>query len=198
MDRKLLIFIRNPELGQVKTRLSRTVGDTEALRIYRILLEKTRQAAQKVNSERWLLYSDRVDENDDWSSENFVKMVQQPGDLGARMQQAFQSAFAAGAGRVVIIGSDCPGLTTEILEEAFQSLNANDCVLGPVTDGGYYLLGMQELDPRLFQDIAWSTETVRSVTLERMASAGKSCFLLPMLADVDNEQDWIDWLAKEN
>lgn len=198
MDRVLLIFIRNPQPGKVKTRLARTVGDDEALRIYRILLEKTRLAASNVAASRWVLYSDFMDEQDQWPAADFHKMVQQPGDLGERMAQAFQAAFAAGARQVAIIGSDCPDLTGGVLEQAFTALDTADNVIGPVPDGGYYLLGMRIFDPSLFSNIEWSTQTVRSITLTRIAAAGKTCVLLPMLTDVDTEEDWKGWLTKEN
>lgn len=191
MRRTLLIFIRNPILGQVKTRLARTVGDAEALRIYNALLEKTRMATIDAAVERWLMYSDFVDPHDDWPATDFRKMLQQPGDLGERMEQAFRAAFAAGAQQVVIIGSDCPDLTAVTIEAAFTALDTAEFVLGPVPDGGYYLLGMRTLEPTLFRDIAWSTDTVRSATLERIAAAGKNCALLPMLTDVDTEEDWL-------
>jgi rSAM/selenodomain-associated transferase 1 len=186
----LLLFIRNPQPGRVKTRLARTVGDTEALRIYKILLEKTRDAALGVGAERWLFYSDFIDNNDDWLEADFSKKIQSDGDLGERMQQAFREAFEAGAGKVIIIGSDCPELTREILQMAFDKLDETDLVLGPASDGGYYLLGMKELEPSVFHGIEWSTETVLARTLEKIQAAGKSCALLPVLSDVDTEADW--------
>ena len=186
----LLIFIRNPLLGKVKTRLARTVGDEEALRIYHILIEKTRRAALGVQVERWLFYSDFIDTNDDWPEMDFQKKIQSTGDLGERMEQAFRVAFGAGAKKVVIIGSDCPELTGEMLQAAFDKLDGADFVLGPVPDGGYYLLGMKELEPAVFQGIEWSTATVRARTLEKIAAAGKSCALLPLLSDVDTAEDW--------
>jgi rSAM/selenodomain-associated transferase 1 len=186
----LLLFIRNPRLGKVKTRLARTVGDTEALRIYRILLEKTRQAALGVQAERWLFYSDFMESGDDWPETHFQKKVQSGGDLGDRMEQAFQQAFDAGAGKVLIIGSDCPGLTGLLLQEAFDRLDNADFVLGPTPDGGYYLLGMKDLDVSVFRGIVWSTDAVRTATLEKIQAAGKICSLLPELSDVDTEEDW--------
>ncbi|MBV6441617.1 MAG: glycosyltransferase [Haliscomenobacteraceae bacterium CHB4] len=187
----LLIFIRNPRLGKVKTRLARTAGDAEALRIYRILLERTRRAALGVRVERWLCYSDFIDKNDDWPEADFSKKMQAGSDLGARMEQAFRTAFEAGANKVVIIGSDCPKLRGEILQSAFNQLDEFDFVLGPVPDGGYYLLGMKALEPSVFQDVEWSTSKVRAQTLEKITAAGKSCALLPLLPDVDTEDDWL-------
>lgn len=186
----LLIFIRNPALGKVKTRLARTLGDVEALRIYRILLEKTRTATLGVTAERWLCYSDFTDLHDDWPNADFHKKTQHPGDLGERMEAAFREAFAAGAQRAVIIGSDCPDLTGTVLQQAFDALDGADFVLGPVPDGGYYLLGMKQLESSVFHDIAWSTETVREHTLQKIQAAGLTCALLPVLLDVDTEEDW--------
>ena len=187
----LLIFIRNPELGKVKTRLARTVGDEEALRIYRILLEKTRTAALGVVAQRWLCYSDFVTAHDEWAEADFHKMVQHPGNLGERMEASFQAAFTAGATKTLIIGSDCPALSGTVLQQAFEALDTTDFVLGPVPDGGYYLLGMRALEPSVFHGIEWSTDTVRARTLEKIAEAGMTCSLLPMLADVDTEEDWL-------
>lgn len=187
----LLIFIRNPIYGKVKTRLARTLGDDEALRIYRILLEKTRAAAQACHSVRWLFYSDFVDETDEWPTELFEKKVQHPGDLGERMQHAFETAFAAGAKKAIIIGSDCPELSGALLNQAFETLDHADFVIGPVPDGGYYLLGMKTHAPAVFENIEWSTETVREKTLEKIAVLQKNCTLLPLLADIDTEKDFL-------
>lgn len=190
MTQTLLIFIRNPQLGKVKTRLSHTVGDAEALRIYRILLEKTRTAALGVQAERWLFYSDFIEKNDGWPETFFSKKTQANGDLGERMEQAFRTAFEEGAKKVIIIGSDCPQLTGEMLQIAFDKLDKADFVLGPVPDGGYYLLGMKKLESSVFREIQWSTEMVRARTLEKIQAAGMSCALLPALSDVDTEEDW--------
>ena len=117
MKKKLLIFIKNPQLGRVKTRLAATVGDETALDFYRRLLSYTREVAQSVEAERLLFYSDFVEENDDWSASFFEKKVQRGDDLGERMAHAFADSFTdfETENRVVIIGSDCASLTPEIL-----------------------------------------------------------------------------------
>ena len=188
----LLVFIRNPQSGKVKTRLARTVGDAEALRIYLVLLDKTRSAALDVRAVRRLFYSDFIDPFDDWPESDFSKEIQAVGDLGERMEQAFRSSFESGASKAVVIGSDCPQLSGEILQTAFDKLEEADFVLGPAPDGGYYLLGMKVLEPSVFHGIEWSTETVCTRTLEKIQAAGKSCALLPVLSDVDTEEDWIE------
>ncbi len=190
MKSVLLIFIKNPVLGRVKTRLARTVGDAEALRIYHILLEKTRLVALGASTHRWLFYSDKAASGDGWADADFQKFTQRGYDLGARMADAFRQAFAAGADRVLIIGSDCPELTGDLLNVAFSQLEHHDFVLGPTPDGGYYLLGMRTFEPTVFEGIAWSTESVRAVTLEKIRALGMSCALLPELSDVDTEADW--------
>jgi uncharacterized protein len=188
--RTLLIFIKNPRLGYVKTRLAATVGPDEALRIYQILLEHTRLVTERVQANRWLYYSDSVDQDDKWSSQHFDKKMQSTGDLGQRMLAAFEAAFAAGSHQVVIIGSDCAELTATHIEAAFEALNTSDVVLGPSLDGGYYLLGMNQLIPTLFEGIAWSTEQVLHQTQTAVAAIGLRCHLLEPLSDIDTEADW--------
>jgi len=195
----LLIFLKNPIPGQVKTRLARTMGPDEATRIYRFLLEKTRQAALQASAtQRWLFYADGLPSGDDgWSEAVFAKHAQCAGDLGERMADAFQRAFAAGAARAVIIGSDCPELSSERLGEAFCALDHSDAVLGPTPDGGYYLLGLRQLHPALFQGISWSTPEVLTQTLHAAQQQGLRYHLLPPLADIDTEADWLSYLARQ-
>ncbi len=196
MKNVLLIFIRNPELGEVKTRLARTLGDVEALRIYHILLEKTCAAALGAAAERHLYYTEAVAEQDHWPTDLFQKRLQSPGDLGARMEMGFRNAFAEGAEKVLIIGSDCPELSGEVLNAAFEQLDTVDFVVGPVPDGGYYLLGMRAMEASVFRNIEWSTDTVRAYTLEKIVALGKSYTLLPELVDIDEAEDWEEYLER--
>lgn len=197
MTSMLLIFIKNPRLGHVKTRLARTMGDEAALKTYQILLEKTRQAALGAPLQRLLFYSEQIDPTDAWDGSAFEKRVQTEGDLGARMQHAFEQAFELGAKKVAIIGSDCPELTPAILQSAFDLLDQHDFVLGPTPDGGYYLLGMKQMESAVFQDIAWSTEHVLSQTVAAIAAHQKTHVLLPVLSDIDTEADWRGYLSRQ-
>ncbi|MEI6408757.1 MAG: TIGR04282 family arsenosugar biosynthesis glycosyltransferase [Bacteroidota bacterium] len=197
MSSVLIIFIKNPRRGYVKTRLARTVGEDEALRIYQYLLDKTRQAAIGVQARRLLFYSDVMEAADAWSETDFEKRVQSDGDLGARMEQAFRQAFSEGAQKAGIIGSDCPALDGAALETAFQQLEQADFVLGPTPDGGYYFLGMRAFEPSVFQDIAWSTETVLTQTLAQIRKLRKTVSLLPVLSDIDTETDWLAYKKHE-
>ncbi len=185
----LLIFIRNPELGKVKTRLARDLGPEEALRIYRKLLGHTRKVAQALAVDRFLFYSNFIDREDSWPEPDFKKYLQPDGDLGDRMLQAFDQALAE-CEKAIIVGSDCPGLTPLILQTAFEQLESHDFVIGPAIDGGYYLIGMKKLTPELFRDMTWSTDRVFQDTTERMQAMGTSYYVLPTLSDIDYAEDW--------
>ena len=190
----LLIFARQPELGRVKTRLAKGIGAVAALAVYKELLAHTRAVAEAVPATTtvWLSEAPRPHLPDAWPT--FPQHAQPPGDLGQRMQHAFAAAFAAGATRVVIVGTDCPGLTASHLTAAFAYLAAGaDLVLGPATDGGYYLLGMKQLHPALFQQKVWSTDSVLPGTLADAARLGLAVQLLPPLRDVDTVDDLAAW-----
>ena len=189
-DKALIIFIKNPILGKVKTRLAKTVGEDEALEVYYKLLEVTRNAAKRVDATRHVYYSGFVDKNDQWSPILFKKHKQnQSPDLGTRMTLAFESEFKNGAQKVVIIGSDCPEISSDIIDRAFNFLESNDFVIGPTFDGGYYLLGMKAFSDEVFKNIEWSTSAVLTATLENINNEQKSYTLLTHLRDLDNEDD---------
>lgn len=185
----LILFIKNPELGKVKTRLAKDVGDENALKIYASLLEHTRQVALEVPTDRLLYYSSWIDEQDAWDPATFIKKVQSGEDLGARMKHAFAEAFQT-YDRVVIIGSDCAQLNEQIIEHALEQLEHYSFVIGPSEDGGYYLLGMQTYTPAVFEEIPWSTEEVLLFTLDRIRALEVSYYLLPKLSDIDYLEDW--------
>lgn len=189
-ENALLVFIKNPILGTAKTRLAATVGNEEALKIYKELLRHTREVSLKVNAKRHLFYSHFIDNNDEWNNQDFQKHLQSDGDLGEKMADGFQTAFQKKHQNIVIIGSDCASLTSEIIEQAFLYLNNNDFVIGPADDGGYYLLGMKIFTPEVFQNIAWSTESVFTSTIQIIEQLNKSYATLPTLSDIDYEEDW--------
>lgn len=185
----LVVFLRKPVLGRVKTRLAATIGDREALRIYRELVGVTLLAAAQVNSERRLFWTeDGLDESlaDDTL---FTHFAQQGNDLGERMAAAFSVSFAEGAQKTIIIGSDCPTMGADVIRKAFDALDTHDVVIGPATDGGYYLLGMRQLHTEFFEGKAWSTASVLTATLEDATSLGISVFSLEEMSDLDNEED---------
>ena len=198
MDNKrlLLLFVRAPELGKVKTRLAEAVGPEVALEIYIHLLQHTRQVTEKLDTDRAVYFADDKVDDGMWPKDIYQHHLQTPGDLGQKMQAAFEEAFAAGYTSVLIIGSDCKQLTQEIIEEAFNALQTHEVVIGPALDGGYYLLGMHKLYPELFQNKVWSTSTVFAETLYDVERLHLSHKLLPELSDVDHIEDVdFDWLA---
>jgi len=189
----VMIFIRNPELGKVKTRLAKTVGDEKALQIYNLLLDHTHKVVKGVNADKAVFYSDYINSEDVWKNDGFAQWMQNGKDLGEKMSNAFLEAFNMGYKRVVIIGSDCFELSENIIENAFTILSENEAVLGPAKDGGYYLLGMKNFYPSLFQNKKWSTESVLKDTLLDFSNLNVSFKLLPTLSDIDEEKDLLPY-----
>lgn len=189
MGKVLLIFIKNPELGKVKTRLANSIGEFKALQVYKKLLKKTLHVAGKTDVRRQVWYSSFIDLEDEIDSDSFEKYLQSGSDLGGRMKNSFQQVFDEGVDRAVIIGSDCPSLNEKIIENAFDRLEENDLVIGPSEDGGYYLLGMSRFFETLFDDIEWSTESVLKATLQKAKKNELRVYQLPVLNDIDNIED---------
>ncbi len=185
----LIIFVRKPQPGKVKTRLAAVIGAEAALAIYKKLLQHTCAVAQQINAGKAIFYAGEKVENDLWSGPDVFKYLQPETDLGHRMKTAFETVFKGGAGRAVIIGSDCPSLTANHLALAFAALEKNDVVIGPAADGGYYLLGMKRLHPELFQNIPWSTDRVYTDTIAVLQQLGLRYQTLETLTDVDEEKD---------
>jgi rSAM/selenodomain-associated transferase 1 len=188
-DRLLMVFVRNPVLGKVKTRLAQTMGNERALEIYLLLLEHTLQIASKADCDKAVYYSDYIESEEDWVAKHFKQCTQTGKDLGERMANAFQTAFASGYKKVVIIGSDCLELHARDINEAFEKLQYTDAVVGPAKDGGYYLLGLNAFHPAFFQNKKWSTENVFLDTLIDLQNLKLSFDVLPTLSDIDEEKD---------
>ena len=189
----------------MKTRLAAEIGAEAALRVYRRLAEHAVNEARAAGAHAALRIhftpADAGDAVRGWLGGGAEYLPQADADLGGRMRAAFEAAFAAGHRRVVIIGSDLPGLTADLLREAFRLLESHPAVLGPAWDGGYYLLGLRTMVPEIFHDVAWSTDAVFDATVARLASLGITPALLPVLGDVDVAADlpdgWREWAARE-
>lgn len=186
---RLIIFVRNPIKGKVKTRLAKTVGEDQATALYRKMLLYTREITKGLNAEKCVYYAENVNNNDLWDNMVFEKHLQQGEHVGERMQNAFAEAFAAGKQRVIIIGSDCIELETYMIKEAFAVLESNDVVLGPAKDGGYYLIGMRKFLPTLFEDKVWSTPDVLMDTILDLKKMDAKYYLLKTLSDIDTAED---------
>lgn len=185
----ILLFIKNPELGKVKTRLAKTIGNERALEIYKKLLTHTQSIASPIDADKFGFYSDTINNDDQWSAADYYKKLQFNGDLGQRMAAAFQEVFSLGYQSVCIIGSDCFELTSAIICDAFSKLENHDVVIGPAYDGGYYLLGMILFHETLFQNKSWSTDTVFPDTINDFEKLAVTEYHLEKLSDIDEEKN---------
>lgn len=183
----LIIFSRKPELGKVKTRLAKSVGDQKALEVYIYLLKHSAEIASQANAEKQVWYTNSIEKNDIWDDEIFKKFKQIDGDLGEKMKHAFSSNFDNWFKKVVIIGTDLLDIDTDTIEKAYQLLDTNDVIIGPAEDGGYYLLGMNHFIPEVFKDVEWSTSKVLNQTLDKLKH--KSVALLDKKNDIDFKED---------
>lgn len=192
----LMTFTRNPELGKVKTRLAKGIGEKAALEVYIKLLEHTESVLQKINTDKCVWYSVSVRQNDIWPDDSYQKKAQFGNDLGERMLNAFIDAFQHNYEKVIIIGSDLYDLQPKHIEEAIEALDNNDVVIGPAQDGGYYLLGMKTLQKEAFNPKNWGTETVLADTLNDLDT--QKIHLLETLNDIDHAEDLEPYEAFKN
>lgn len=190
----LIVFTRYPEVGKTKTRLIPALGEKGATNLHRKMAEHTLanikelQKAYPLSTEVHFV-GGNSDLMQKWLGSGIVYRNQAEGDLGWRITSAFHTAFSSGMESVAIIGTDCPGVNAKIIEQAFDHLSRCDLVIGPATDGGYYLIGLRRLVPELFKEINWGTSEVLQKTLAIATSLDLAVALLPPLADVDRPED---------
>ncbi|MFN3847787.1 MAG: TIGR04282 family arsenosugar biosynthesis glycosyltransferase [Spirosomataceae bacterium] len=197
----LIIFVKNPALGKVKTRIAKTTGDEKALEIYRELLNHTLQITQNLSCKKHLYYSDFVDNQDIWPNEIYQKNTQKlSNDLGIRMAAAFKEMYDSGFEKAAIIGSDCLALNAEILENTFVKLTDKQAVIGKVEDGGYYLLGLnfvklkqkiEDVLDAVFLNKEWSHADVAKEALTAFKKLNLNYDLMPTLTDIDEYEDYL-------
>jgi rSAM/selenodomain-associated transferase 1 len=190
--RTLGVFVKLPQPGSVKTRLVPALGAQAAAELYEALVEAVLVATEPERGEyeRLVYYAphDAAQAMRAWLPGGRLRH-QCEGDLGTRLADAFSRAFARGARRVAIVGTDVPALTRDTVLEAFAALDAADVVLGPAHDGGYYLMALHEPRPELFRGVSWSSPAVLVETLERAGRAGLSVATLGPLRDLDTIDD---------
>jgi rSAM/selenodomain-associated transferase 2/rSAM/selenodomain-associated transferase 1 len=194
----LIIFTRYPEPGKTKTRLIPSLGPDGAAGLQRLMTEHTLTRVRELQRYRPVSVEVRYEGGnkhliEQWLGADIPSRPQGNGDLGQRMARAFQEAFQAGMGRVVLVGTDIPHITPRILHGAFEGLRSTDVVLGPARDGGYYLIGMRRASPQLFVDLPWGTEMVMERTKRIAHDLGFSVVLLDTLDDVDRPEDLHLW-----
>jgi rSAM/selenodomain-associated transferase 1 len=198
---RLCIFARAPVLHKVKTRLASSIGAQAALAAHEELVSLALSQMAKVPglaSELWIAGPTDHPTVVQWSEGWQLPIVAQQGDdLGARMSHALQRCLDEGA-QGLVVGTDCPAITSGYVQRAARSLNSHDLVLGPAEDGGYGLIGLRKPAPALFEDIHWGTDTVLRETLDRALRVGLSYELLPTIWDVDTAADWDRFRARRS
>lgn len=185
----LIVFVKNLDADEVKTRIAAEKGEQHAKDVYNELLEECKNLCASLSDVDIKVYFSKHTEDKSWP---YDKKLQQGNDLGSKMSNAFDSILAEYE-KAVIIGSDCPYIHKTHIQEAFDNLNKTDVVIGPCTDGGYYLLGLKKLFPEIFEDVSWSTNRVFFETVEKALLHRKSISTLEYLEDIDLYEDYINW-----
>ncbi|RCJ30053.1 hypothetical protein A6770_21415 [Nostoc minutum NIES-26] len=194
----LIIFTRYPEPGKTKTRLIPTLGTLGAANLQRQMTEYTVSQVKELQKATDVSLEVRFTGGNlqlmqDWLGLSLVYQSQGEGDLGWRMRRSLFDAFQSGMEQVVIIGTDCPSVNSQILTKAFEQLHSFDLVLGPAIDGGYYLIGLRRLIPELFANIDWGTSQVLQQTVDIAVKLNVSHTYLSPLADIDLPEDLPIW-----
>lgn len=194
MKNSLIVFVKYPEPGRVKTRLADGIGAHDAAAVYCRLVALTIERTVPPESQAYdrIVYADPnfpLDRYRSWlpGAENLA--IQQGDSLGERMRTAFLESFAAGYHKVALVGSDCPDVNAPLIQNAFSLLDDCDAVLGPAVDGGYYLIALTRDNEQIFKGIDWGTARVMQQTIARLEGSGLSRALLPVLRDVDRLED---------
>jgi uncharacterized protein len=202
VEQALIIFARLPREGEVKTRLGRSLGMDVAANIYREFAEHAFSLGGQLAAagKRVYLFFDPLASKEEigrWTGHAFVHLPQEGITLGERMQNAFDETFRRGSTCSVIIGTDVPELDVTTILQAYDLLIAQEIVVGPSTDGGYYLLGMNAPTKDLFRGVTYSTDTVCMQTLARAGELRLSVALLDALADIDTKEDYELYLQRK-
>ena len=195
MKNALICFLKYPKPGHVKTRLAAELDQMSAAQIYEALAERVlTEIYPLAGSYEILLYVDPAHDMETyrkWIGDSWSFYSQEGDDLGERLSQAMGACFIAGYEKVAIIGSDCIGMEQEFIEDVFTKLDDDPFVIGPSSDGGYYLIASREDAPWLFEDVAWSTESVMETTLDKIEALGMENHILEEKLDVDTLDDLV-------
>jgi rSAM/selenodomain-associated transferase 1 len=195
----LIVFVRYPEAGKVKTRLAEGTSNEFAGSVYKLCAERIfSEISFLKNFNKYIFYSEEKDKEKiiEWTNNNFFYYHQVGDDLGERMFNAFEFVFNQQNRQAIIVGTDIPDLSKEIILGAIDSLDKNDLVIGPSHDGGYYLLGMKKVHSGLFEDIEWSSNSVFSSTVQKANASNLKIKELQMLRDIDTKNELDNWLLQ--
>ena len=198
---RLIIFVKWPEKGRVKTRLSAAFGEEAVLEIYRCFVEDIIGTVKRSGFRLLIAYypEDAGEKIAVWLGDDNDYILQVGADLGAKMSNAFRLVFERGVSRAVLIGSDFPDLPAEIISDAFSALKSEHAVIGPAKDGGYYLIGfrLDTFSSEVFDGIPWSTAEVLERTMSIFTREGLDVHQLPFWRDIDRPEDIVE-LVKQN
>ncbi|MEL6441315.1 MAG: TIGR04282 family arsenosugar biosynthesis glycosyltransferase [Cyanobacteria bacterium J06621_8] len=203
MSETLIIFTRYPEPGKTKTRMIPALGAKGAAELQRKMTEHTLGNVERLAALRDLIVKVYFSGGNqqlmaEWLGEDWQYTPQASGDLGKKLQGAFKEAFQLGSQQVVIIGIDCPDIDQITLNQAFNSLQNHDLVLGVAEDGGYYLIGLNQVYSELFTNIAWGSDQVLRQTIDIAQELKLKVDYLPTLSDVDYPKDLPIWQKHVN
>jgi rSAM/selenodomain-associated transferase 1 len=192
-DTGILLFVKYPEKGQVKRRLTADLSEEIVQDLYRCFVDDTLAAIKKIDTDLFICFFpvDTEKKFHEWLGSTFSYLPQKGNDLGERMKNCFSDAFTKGFRKVVLMGSDSPDLPRVFLQNAFAELQTHDMVLGPSSDGGYYLIGFKNttFTPSVFEEIHWSTPIVFQETIAKIKEANQTVSILPMWSDIDTITD---------
>jgi rSAM/selenodomain-associated transferase 1 len=193
MNNNILLFVKHPENGGVKTRLAKDIGDTAAVSLYKCFVEDILSSLQSINARIWICYYPESARDDMavWLGSSYFYVLQKGGNLGKRLQHCFKSSFDKGFEKTIVLASDIPEISENIINNAFQCLEYKDAVIGPSYDGGYYLLGFNKKSyaTQIFDDIPWSTNLVYEETLGKIEAYKLRYSVLDKINDMDTIDD---------
>jgi len=192
-DSSILLFIKSPEQGRVKSRLALAVDEETALQVYKSFVLDITDTLKERGQPLTICFHpwNSKETVQSWLGKDLSYAPQRGEDLGERMENAFKDSFSEDVEKVVLIGSDIPDLTATMMDEAFSPLELQDAVIGPASDGGYYLIGFRKhaFLPEVFRGIPWSTGSVFQQTMEIFLRSGMRVHVLPEWNDVDTLSD---------
>lgn len=198
-NRCVILFVKFPEPGKVKSRLAQEMDGDVVQRLYECMVLDAIDMLKQAKTPFRICFDppEAQERMQQWLGQAYSYMPQIGLDLGERMEQAFIRVFSEGVDETLLIGSDIPELTAAMIDDAFRDLATHDAVIGPANDGGYYLVGFKKgtLRPEVFKSMAWSTKTVFRETLGRLRKASLTVCLLPVLTDIDTPGDVEAFLA---
>ena len=196
----IFIMTKYPEVGKVKSRLAQSIGEEAASNLYRTFIQDTLTTVESLDIPFHInVYPpESMESFAQWLGPSNRFFQQQGMNLGERLHNGFLKMFESEYQQVIALASDSPDLPKAILEKAVSSLQTHKVVIGPTSDGGYYLIGFSRnfFIPKAFEEISWSTETVFHETLSRIKSVTNQVYVLPEWADVDTKSDLREFYTK--